>query len=61
MTYELEGARVRVHAPHIPGEEGEVLRYNPATEQYLVSVNGTGSVLWISTSDVEVIGCRCAL
>lgn len=61
MTYELEGARDMwcVH-PH-PGEEGEVLRYNPATEQYLVSVNGTGSVLWISTSDVEVIGCRCAL
>lgn len=61
MTYELEGARVRVHAPHIPGEEGEVLRYYPATEQYLVHITRTRCIVWISTSDVEVIGCRCAL
>jgi len=56
VTYEMEGARVRVHAPHIPGEEGEVLRYYPATEQYLVHITGTGCMVWISTSDAEVLG-----
>jgi hypothetical protein len=56
VTYEMEGARVRVHAPHIPGEEGEVLRYYPATEQYLVHITGTGCMVWISTSDAGVLG-----
>jgi len=56
MTYNMEGARVRVSVPGAPGEIGEVLRYYPATEQYLVHITGTRSRVWMSTSDVEVIG-----
>ena len=56
MTYEMEGALVRVSVPVAPGEIGEVLRYYPVTEQYLVHITGTRSMVWMSTSDVEVLG-----
>ena len=56
MTYDMEGARVRVSVPSAPGEIGEVLRYYPVTEQYLVHITGTGCIVWVSTSAVEVLG-----
>jgi len=56
MTYGMGGARVRVSVPGAPGEIGEVLRYYPATEQYLIHITRTRCIVWISTSDVEVIG-----
>ena len=56
MTYNMEGAWVRVSVPGAPGEIGEVLRYYPATEQYLVHITGTRCIVWMSASDVEVIG-----
>jgi hypothetical protein len=56
MTYDMEGARVQVSVPNAPGEIGEVLRYYPVTEQYLVHITGTRCIVWMPTSDVEVIG-----
>jgi len=56
MTYDMDGAQVRISVPVAPGEIGEVLRYYPVTEQYLVHVAGTRSIVWMSTSDVEVLG-----
>jgi hypothetical protein len=55
MTYDMEGARVRVSVPGAPGEIGEVLRYYPATEQYLVHITGTGCIVWVPTSAVAAI------
>lgn len=56
MTYELEGARVRVSAPAVKGMRGEVIRYYPATEQYLVGLPEIAGVIWVPTRLVEVIG-----
>jgi hypothetical protein len=56
VTYGMEGARVRVSVPGAQGEIGEVLRYYPATEQYLVHITGTGCIVWVSTSAAGVIG-----
>lgn len=55
MTYELEGARVRVSAPAVKGMRGEVIRYYPATEQYLVSLPEIAGVIWVPTRSVEVL------
>jgi hypothetical protein len=35
---------------------GIVRRYYPVTEQYLVHITGTRCIVWMSTSDVEVLG-----
>jgi hypothetical protein len=56
VTYEMEGARVRIPALDDSTDEGIVRRYYPVTEQYLVHITGTRSMVWISTSDVEVLG-----
>ncbi len=56
MTYDMEGARVRIPALDGGTGEGIVRRYYPVTEQYLVHITGTGCMVWISTSDVEVLG-----
>ena len=55
MTYDMEGARVRIPALGDSTDEGIVLRYYPVTEQYLVHITGTRSMVWMSTSDVEVL------
>jgi len=56
VTYEMEGARVRIPALDDGTGEGTVRRYYPVTEQYLVHITGTRSMIWMSTSDVEVLG-----
>lgn len=56
MTYEMEGARVRIPALDDGTGEGIVRRYYPVTEQYLVHITGTRCIVWMSASDVEVIG-----
>ena len=53
MIYDMEGALVRVHAPHIPGEEGEVLRYYAATANYLTHIDGTTDTMWLSEEYLE--------
>jgi len=35
---------------------GIVRRYYSVTEQYLVHITGTRCIVWMSTSDVEVLG-----
>jgi hypothetical protein len=56
MTYDMEGRMVRVSLPDGGSEEGIVIRYYPVTEQYLVHITGPRSMVWMSTSDVEVLG-----
>ena len=56
MTYEMEGARVRIPALDDGAGEGIVRRYYPVTEQYLVHITRSRCIVWVSTSAVEVLG-----
>lgn len=50
-------ARVQVIAPSSLQEfTGTILKHYPVTEQYLVHITGTRCIVWMSASDVEVIG-----